>query len=76
VEDLDSVVIEDGDDGCCSPLEKWTGPLGKEGDMGTAVKPVQNGRGRRRRKSAEQKLTVLQIWQAVRAHLKRFLAGC
>jgi len=27
--------------------------------METAVKPVQNGRGRRRRWSAEQKLTVL-----------------
>jgi transposase-like protein len=29
--------------------------------MDTAVKPVQNGRGRRW--SAEQKLTVLQEWQ-------------
>jgi transposase-like protein len=32
--------------------------------MDTAVNPVQNGRGRRRRWSAEQKLTVLQKWQA------------
>lgn len=32
--------------------------------METAIKPVQNGRGRRRRWSAEQKLTVLQEWQA------------
>jgi hypothetical protein len=31
--------------------------------MDTAVKPVQNGRGRRRRWSAEQKLTVLQEGQ-------------
>ena len=31
--------------------------------MDTAVKPVQNGRGRRRPWSAEQKLTVLQEWQ-------------
>ena len=32
--------------------------------MDTAVKPIQNGRGRRRRWNAEQKLTVLQEWQA------------
>lgn len=31
--------------------------------MHTAVKPVQPGRGRRRRWSGEQKLTVLQEWQ-------------
>lgn len=31
--------------------------------METAMKPVQNGRGRRRRWPAEQKLTVLQEWQ-------------
>jgi len=31
--------------------------------MDTAVKPVQTGRGRRRRWSAEQKLVVLQEWQ-------------
>lgn len=31
--------------------------------METAMKPVQNGRGRRRRWSAEQKFTVLQEWQ-------------
>ncbi len=31
--------------------------------MDTAVKSVQTGRGRRRRWSAEQKLTVLQEWQ-------------
>lgn len=31
--------------------------------METAMKPVQNGRGQRRRWSAEQKLTVLQEWQ-------------
>ena len=31
--------------------------------MDTAVKPVQTGRGRRRRWSAEQKLIVLQEWQ-------------
>lgn len=32
--------------------------------MDTAEKPVQNSRGRRRLWSAEQKLTVLQEWQA------------
>jgi hypothetical protein len=32
--------------------------------METVMKPVQNGRGRRRRWSAEQKLAVLQEWQA------------
>ncbi|TKS57971.1 MAG: hypothetical protein EWM72_03327 [Nitrospira sp.] len=32
--------------------------------MDTVMKPVQNGRGRRRRWSAEQKLTVLQEWQS------------
>jgi transposase-like protein len=31
--------------------------------MDTAVKPVQTGRGRRRRWRAEQKLIVLQEWQ-------------
>ncbi len=31
--------------------------------METVMKPVQNGRGRRRRWSSEQKLTVLQEWQ-------------
>lgn len=31
--------------------------------MDAAVTPVQNGRGRRRRWNAEQKLTVLQEWQ-------------
>ncbi len=31
--------------------------------MDTAVKPVQNGRGRKRRWPAEQKLTVLQEWK-------------
>ena len=31
--------------------------------MDTVMKPVQNGRGRRRRWSGEQKLTVLQEWQ-------------
>lgn|SRR2546425_3443845 len=31
--------------------------------MDTAVKPVQTGRGRRRRWGADQKLTVLQEWQ-------------
>jgi transposase-like protein len=31
--------------------------------MDPAVKPVQTGRGRRRRWSAEQKLIVLQEWQ-------------
>lgn len=31
--------------------------------MEAAIKPVQSGRGRRRRWSAEQKLTVLQEWQ-------------
>ena len=31
--------------------------------MDTVMKPVQNGRGRRRQWSAEQKLTVLQEWQ-------------
>ena len=32
--------------------------------MDTVMKPVQNGRGRRRQWSSEQKLTVLQEWQA------------
>src|SRR2546427_8716000 len=32
--------------------------------MDTVMKPVQNGRGRRRQWSGEQKLTVLQEWQA------------
>ena len=32
--------------------------------MDTMMKPVQNGRGRRRQWSSEQKLTVLQEWQA------------
>ena len=31
--------------------------------MDTVMKPVQHGRGRRRRWSAEQKLTVLPEWQ-------------
>jgi transposase len=31
--------------------------------METAMKPVQTGRGRRRRWPAEQKLAVLQEWQ-------------
>ena len=31
--------------------------------MDTMMKPVQNGRGRRRQWSGEQKLTVLQEWQ-------------
>ena len=31
--------------------------------METVMNPVQNGRGRRRRWSSEQKLTVLQEWQ-------------
>jgi transposase-like protein len=31
--------------------------------MDTVMKPVQNGRGRRRQWSGEQKLTVLQEWQ-------------
>ena len=31
--------------------------------MDTVMKPVQNGRGRRRQWSSEQKLTVLQQWQ-------------
>jgi hypothetical protein len=31
--------------------------------MDTVMKPVQTGRGRRRRGSSEQKLTVLQEWQ-------------
>jgi len=31
--------------------------------MDTVMKPVQNGRGRRRQWSSEQKLTVLQEWQ-------------
>ena len=31
--------------------------------MNTVMNPVQNGRGRRRRWSGEQKLTVLQEWQ-------------
>lgn len=31
--------------------------------MDTVMKPVQTGRGRRRRWSSEQKLTVLQEWQ-------------
>src|SRR3989442_12167702 len=31
--------------------------------METAVKPVQNGRGRKRRWPAEQKLAVLQEWK-------------
>ena len=31
--------------------------------MDTMMKPVQNGRGRRRQWSSEQKLTVLQEWQ-------------
>lgn len=31
--------------------------------MDTAAKPVQTGRGRRRRWSGEQKLTVLQEWE-------------
>jgi transposase-like protein len=32
--------------------------------MDTVMKPVQNGRSRRRQWSSEQKLTVLQEWQA------------
>ena len=32
--------------------------------MDTVMKPVQNGRGRKRQWSGEQKLTVLQEWQA------------
>ena len=32
--------------------------------MDTAVKPVQMGRGRRQQWSGDQKLTVLQEWQA------------
>ena len=32
--------------------------------METTMKPVREGRGQRRRWSAEQKLTVLQEWQA------------
>jgi transposase-like protein len=31
--------------------------------MDTVMKPIQNGRGRRRQWSGEQKLTVLQEWQ-------------
>ncbi len=31
--------------------------------MDPVMKPTQNGRGRRRRWSSEQKLTVLQEWQ-------------
>jgi transposase-like protein len=31
--------------------------------MDTVMKPAQNGRGRRRQWSSEQKLTVLQEWQ-------------
>jgi transposase len=31
--------------------------------MDTVMKPVQNGRGRRREWRSEQKLTVLQAWQ-------------
>jgi transposase-like protein len=31
--------------------------------MDTVMKPVRNGRGRRRQWSGEQKLTVLQEWQ-------------
>ena len=31
--------------------------------MDTVMKPVQNGRGRRRQWGGEQKLTVLQEWQ-------------
>lgn len=31
--------------------------------METAIKPVQNGRGRKRRWPAEQKLAVLQEWR-------------
>jgi transposase-like protein len=31
--------------------------------METAVKPVQNGRGRKRRWPAEQKLAILQEWK-------------
>jgi TPR repeat protein len=31
--------------------------------MDTVMRPVQNGRGRRRQWSGEQKLTVLQEWQ-------------
>ena len=31
--------------------------------MDPVMKPIQNGRGRRRRWSGEQKLTVLQEWQ-------------
>ena len=45
VQDFESFAVEDGDDGCCAPLKMWTGPLSKEGDMGTAVKPVKNGSG-------------------------------
>lgn len=47
LQDFESFAVEDGDDGCCASLKMWTGPLSKEGDMGTAVKPVQNARGRR-----------------------------
>ena len=49
---------------CCAPLKIWTGIIGQEGYMETAVRPVQNnGRGVRRRWNAEQKLAVLQEWK-------------
>jgi hypothetical protein len=44
-QNFDGIAVEDGDDGCCASLIMSTGPLREEGDRGTAVKPVQNGRG-------------------------------
>jgi hypothetical protein len=44
-QNFDGIAVEDGDDWCCASLIMWTGPLREEGDRGTAVKPVQIGRG-------------------------------
>ena len=46
------------------PTNIWTGIIRQEGSMDTVMKAVQNARGRRRQWSSEQKLTVLQEWQA------------
>ena len=41
----------------------WTGRISEVGYIDITVKPVQTGRGRRCRWSADQKLTVLPEWQ-------------
>ena len=44
--------------------------------MDTLMKPVQDGRGRRRQWSSEQKLTVLQEWQVKHCFMASRRSAC